>query len=196
MGTPRGPPADAGRRRRPYPPPGSTAPLPESSPAHLEPASARPCRLDVAGDRRPRAGARPDRRRGRQRDLQPDQRLVVGIRQRRHRPRAGLDQRPDRGAASRAAATSVAAVAQELLPSTVQIFAEYDGQEGGATGSGFVIDGEGHVITNNHVVEQAAEDDGPIEIVDQDGNRYEADGRRPLAGLRPRGPLQRRGARR
>jgi putative serine protease PepD len=69
---------------------------------------------------------------------------------------------------------TIANVAEELLPSTVQISAEYDGEEGGATGSGFVLDEQGHVITNNHVVEQAAEDDGPIEIVDQDGNRYDA----------------------
>lgn len=69
---------------------------------------------------------------------------------------------------------SVAAVAQQLLPSTVQISAEYDGEEGGATGSGFVLDRQGHIITNNHVVASAAEDDGPIEIVDQDGNRYDA----------------------
>jgi putative serine protease PepD len=80
---------------------------------------------------------------------------------------------------------SVAAVAQELLPSTVQISAEYDGEEGGATGSGFVIDAGGHIITNNHVVEQAAEDDGLIEVVDQDGNRYEATvvGRSPVYDL-------------
>jgi putative serine protease PepD len=80
---------------------------------------------------------------------------------------------------------SVAAVAQELLPSTVQISAEYDGQAGGATGSGFVIDDAGHVVTNNHVVEQAADDDGPIEIVDQDGNRYDATvvGRSPVYDL-------------
>ena len=69
---------------------------------------------------------------------------------------------------------SVAAVAQALLPSTVQISAEYDGEKGGATGSGFVLDRQGHIITNNHVVANAAADDGPIEIVDQDGNRYEA----------------------
>jgi putative serine protease PepD len=81
--------------------------------------------------------------------------------------------------------TSVAVVAQQLLPSTVQISAEYDGEEGGATGSGFVIDQSGHVITNNHVVEQAAEDDGLIEIVDQDGNRYDATviGRSPVYDL-------------
>jgi putative serine protease PepD len=69
---------------------------------------------------------------------------------------------------------SIAAVAQELLPSTVQISAEYAGEANGATGSGFVLDRQGHVITNNHVVADAAKDDGPIEIVDQDGNRYTA----------------------
>jgi putative serine protease PepD len=85
----------------------------------------------------------------------------------------------------KAGKTSVAAVAQELLPSTVQISAEYDGQEGGATGSGFVIDDAGHIITNNHVVEQADEDDGGIEVVDQDGNRFDATvvGRSPVYDL-------------
>ncbi|MFC5177447.1 S1C family serine protease [Nocardioides taihuensis] len=80
---------------------------------------------------------------------------------------------------------SVAAVARELLPSTVQISAWYDGQQGGATGSGFVLDKQGHVITNNHVVEAAAENDGPIEVVDQDGNRYDAEvvGRSPVYDL-------------
>ncbi|MBA3781455.1 MAG: trypsin-like peptidase domain-containing protein [Nocardioides sp.] len=69
---------------------------------------------------------------------------------------------------------SVAAVAQELLPSTVQIIAEFEGKEAGATGSGFVLDRQGHVITNNHVVASAASDDGPIEVVDSDGNSYPA----------------------
>ena len=67
----------------------------------------------------------------------------------------------------------------------MQISAEYDGQKGGATGSGFVLDRQGHVITNNHVVADAAADDGPIEIVDQDGNRYDATvvGRSPVYDL-------------
>jgi putative serine protease PepD len=80
---------------------------------------------------------------------------------------------------------TVAAVAQELLPSTVQIAAEYEGQEGGATGSGFVLDKQGHIITNNHVVEDAAENKGPIEIVDHEGNRYDATvvGRSPTYDL-------------
>lgn len=80
---------------------------------------------------------------------------------------------------------TIANVAAELLPSTVQISAEYEGQEDGATGSGFVLDKQGHVVTNNHVVEQAAEDDGQIEIVDQEGNRYAATvvGRSPVYDL-------------
>ena len=69
---------------------------------------------------------------------------------------------------------SVAAVAQELLPSTVQIIAEFEGKEAGATGSGFVLDRQGHVITNNHVVASAAQDGGQIEVVDLDGNSYPA----------------------
>ncbi|MDZ5623634.1 trypsin-like peptidase domain-containing protein [Nocardioides sp. HM23] len=80
---------------------------------------------------------------------------------------------------------SVARVAQEVLPSTVQIIAELDGVEAGATGSGFVLDDQGHIITNNHVVADAAENDGPIEIVDQDGNRQNATvvGRSPVYDL-------------
>ena len=69
---------------------------------------------------------------------------------------------------------SVPAVAQALLPSTVQIVAEFDGQAAGATGSGFVLDREGHVVTNNHVVASAAEDDGPIVVIDHEGERHEA----------------------
>ena len=38
---------------------------------------------------------------------------------------------------------SVAAVVQSLLPSTVQIVADLDGEPGGATGSGFVLDRDG-----------------------------------------------------
>jgi len=76
-------------------------------------------------------------------------------------------------------------VADRLLPSTVQIVAQFEGDEGGATGSGFVLDRQGHVVTNNHVVESAAQDDGPIEIVDQEGNRYDAEvvGRSPVYDL-------------
>ena len=56
----------------------------------------------------------------------------------------------------------------------MQIVAEFDGQAAGATGSGFVLDREGHVVTNNHVVASAAEDDGPIVVIDHEGERHEA----------------------
>ncbi|MCW2813579.1 MAG: peptidase and chymotrypsin/Hap [Nocardioides sp.] len=80
---------------------------------------------------------------------------------------------------------SVAAVAEAVLPSTVQIVAEFEGQDGGATGSGFVLDKAGHVITNNHVVASAAAANGPVRVVDQEGNSYEARivGRSPVYDL-------------
>ena len=70
--------------------------------------------------------------------------------------------------------TSVASVAAKVLPSTVQIVAEYAGKAQGATGSGFVLDAKGHIITNNHVVAQADQDNGPIEIIDQSGRHFKA----------------------
>ncbi|HEX3223148.1 MAG TPA: trypsin-like peptidase domain-containing protein [Nocardioides sp.] len=80
---------------------------------------------------------------------------------------------------------SVARVAQRLLPSTIQVLAEYQGKKDGATGSGFVLDRSGHYITNNHVVADAVESHGPIEIVDQNGNKYAAKvvGRSPTYDL-------------
>jgi putative serine protease PepD len=61
---------------------------------------------------------------------------------------------------------SVADVAQRLLPSVVQL--KVDGSDGSGTGSGFVIDGDGHILTNNHVVALAG-DDGTIEVVTEKG---------------------------
>ncbi len=69
---------------------------------------------------------------------------------------------------------SVAAVAQQLLPSTIQVLAQYHGRKDGATGSGFVLDRAGHYITNNHVVADAVSNHGPIEIVDQQGDKFRA----------------------
>ena len=79
---------------------------------------------------------------------------------------------------------SVAAVAARLLPSTVQVQANggADGQSGGGgTGSGFVIDSQGHVITNNHVVADAT-GQGDLKVVDQAGRSYAATivGRSPV----------------
>ncbi len=77
---------------------------------------------------------------------------------------------------------SVAAVAQQLLPSTVQILAQQEeGENRGATGSGFVLDRNGHVVTNNHVVAGAA-GSGDIEVIDQSGRTHAAEivGRSPV----------------
>jgi putative serine protease PepD len=80
---------------------------------------------------------------------------------------------------------SVAAVAQRLLPSTIQVLAQYHGEKDGATGSGFVLDSAGHYITNNHVVADAVSNGGPIEIVDQQGDKFSATvvGRSPTYDL-------------
>ncbi len=77
---------------------------------------------------------------------------------------------------------SIAAVAEKLLPSTVQIIAEYKGVDSGAAGSGFFFDKQGHVITNNHVIEEAAKDDGKIQVIDSEGVRHDASvvGRSPV----------------
>lgn len=69
---------------------------------------------------------------------------------------------------------SIASVAQKVLPSTVKIQAQVQGESGGATGSGFVLDRQGHVVTNNHVVAEAGDGDGAIRIIDADGYRYDA----------------------
>jgi putative serine protease PepD len=69
---------------------------------------------------------------------------------------------------------SIAAVAQKLLPSTVQVLADYDGAEEGATGSGFVLDGQGDVITNNHVVADADTTKGKVVVVNSQGERFAA----------------------
>jgi len=58
-------------------------------------------------------------------------------------------------------------VAKRVLPATVMI------QVGRATGSGFLIDQEGRIVTNNHVVAGAA-DGSKIRVVYSDGRRGNA----------------------
>ncbi|UGQ09483.1 trypsin-like peptidase domain-containing protein [Yinghuangia sp. ASG 101] len=66
---------------------------------------------------------------------------------------------------------SVAGLAATTLPGVVYIHASKAGQQ--ATGTGFVLDGNGDILTNNHVVADAA-DGGSIRVVFNGGEQVEA----------------------
>jgi len=60
---------------------------------------------------------------------------------------------------------SVAGVAKKVLPSVVTIKARLS--SGGSLGSGFIVSGQGHIMTNDHVVGSAV--DGQITVTFMDG---------------------------
>ncbi|MFD7643006.1 trypsin-like peptidase domain-containing protein [Kitasatospora sp. NPDC059795] len=66
---------------------------------------------------------------------------------------------------------SVAGIAAKALPSTVTIKASGSSESG--TGTGFVFDTEGHILTNNHVVAPAAKG-GKLSVKFSDGSSYSA----------------------
>ncbi|MFJ7997119.1 trypsin-like peptidase domain-containing protein [Streptomyces sp. NPDC096310] len=70
-------------------------------------------------------------------------------------------------------AGTVASVAAKSLPSVVTIEAKGGNGEGG-TGTGFVYDKEGHILTNNHVVASAAEG-GALTATFSNGKKYNAE---------------------
>lgn len=67
---------------------------------------------------------------------------------------------------------SVAAIAADAVPSVVTI--RVSGSGGSGTGSGWVYDDRGHIVTNNHVVE-AAGNSGKVRIELSDGSRRSAE---------------------
>ncbi len=75
----------------------------------------------------------------------------------------GADQRPD---------GSIATIAEEAVPSVVTV--RVRGASGAGTGSGWVYDGRGHIVTNNHVV-QGAGQGGRVSIEMADGTRRDAE---------------------
>jgi len=77
-------------------------------------------------------------------------------------PQPGATLRPD---------GSIAKIAATALPSVVTI--KISTAQGSGTGSGFVIDGAGHILTNNHVVSSAA-DGGTIAVELSDGTSVDA----------------------
>ncbi|MEI2733259.1 MAG: trypsin-like peptidase domain-containing protein [Dermatophilaceae bacterium] len=77
-------------------------------------------------------------------------------------PIPGITTRPD---------GSIAKIAATALPSVVTV--KIKGPDGSGTGSGFVIDTAGHVLTNNHVVSSVAAS-GSIRVVLADGASVDA----------------------
>ncbi|NUL02446.1 trypsin-like peptidase domain-containing protein [Streptomyces lunaelactis] len=76
---------------------------------------------------------------------------------------------------------TVASVAGKALPSVVTIEAKAGGagtgessETEGGTGTGFVYDKEGHILTNNHVVASAA-DGGTLSATFSNGKKYDAE---------------------
>ena len=67
---------------------------------------------------------------------------------------------------------SVAGIAQRVLPSVVSISTRT--LSGGGTGSGFIIDSSGYILTNNHVISEAAQSGGSIQVSLNDGTFYRA----------------------
>lgn len=89
---------------------------------------------------------------------------------------------PGGNAAGSAAACQVTPVASQVLPSVVTIAAT--GPAGGGKGSGEVIRPDGYVLTNNHVIAEAAHG-GTVEVLFSDGETAPATivGRDPLTDL-------------
>ncbi|MFJ7075191.1 S1C family serine protease [Streptomyces sp. NPDC098781] len=79
----------------------------------------------------------------------------------------------DSGGSLKRDPATVAGVAGKALPSTVTIQAESSSGEGG-TGTGFVFDTEGHIVTNNHVVAEAV-DGGKLTATFPNGKKYDAE---------------------
>ncbi|GAA1971939.1 S1C family serine protease [Amycolatopsis minnesotensis] len=75
-----------------------------------------------------------------------------------------LDQQPPAKQTAASPPGSVEAVAQKVLPSVVQLQTEQ------AEGSGFVLSDDGYILTNNHVVDSAA-NGGALQVSFQDGKK-------------------------
>ncbi|OLF15199.1 S1C family serine protease [Actinophytocola xanthii] len=95
---------------------------------------------------------------------------------------SALDQPRPAEQTGNAPAGSVEAVAEKVLPSVVQL--QVRGRSSAGEGSGFVISSDGLIVTNNHVVEAAAEN-GQIVAVFHDGSTASAEivGRDPTSDV-------------
>jgi putative serine protease PepD len=93
-----------------------------------------------------------------------------------------LDTTPVSNARSDTPAGEVEEVASAVQPSVVQI--NTSGAQGAGNGTGIIISEDGHILTNNHVVESAAEG-GAITVVFGDGTTTDATivGRDPVTDV-------------
>ena len=85
--------------------------------------------------------------------------------------------------AGSAPAGEIEKVAQKVLPSVTQVNVAGGGQAG--SGTGIIISSDGEILTNNHVVESAADDGGSITVAFNDGSNAKAEilGRDPVTDL-------------
>ena len=67
---------------------------------------------------------------------------------------------------------SVADIAKRVIPSVVSI--EARGKDGGSTGTGFVIESNGYILTNNHVIAEAITGTGVINVTLNNGREFVA----------------------
>ena len=160
---------------------GSPTPAPVPTPA------ARRRRGPGTGGHRADRGARRRRRRGLRRFggvcRRPRRRRELRARagaDRRSRPRSHLS---PVAPASPLVDGSIAGIAAATLPSVVSILAEGDSDSG--SGSGFVIRPNGYILTNNHVVDLAA-DGGELHRGLQRRRARQGHHRRHQCVLRPR----------
>lgn len=68
---------------------------------------------------------------------------------------------------------TIAGVVRATLPSVVSVVVDAGAESG--SGSGFVLSGDGYLVTNNHVVDAAVINDGTVEVVLSDGRRLDAE---------------------
>ena len=67
---------------------------------------------------------------------------------------------------------SVADIAKRVIPSVVSIEART--KDGGSTGTGFIIESNGYILTNNHVIAEAVAGKGVINVMLNNGQEYVA----------------------
>ncbi|MFD2493199.1 S1C family serine protease [Amycolatopsis jiangsuensis] len=93
-----------------------------------------------------------------------------------------LDQPKPAQQTGNAPAGSIESVSQKLSPSVVEL--QVSGRAGAGEGSGFVLSSDGYILTNNHVVEVAA-NGGQIQAVFPDGKKATASvvGRDPTTDI-------------